>query len=149
MQMIAGARVTLATAASLLAAGFLSATEVRPAPPVQLHLADGTIVQPADYRGKVVLIDFWASWCVPCKASFPALDALYQRDRDRGLVVLAINLDEERKAADAFLASRPHVMPVLFDPKGESAEAFRIRGMPSSVVIDRAGNIRFTHIGYS
>jgi hypothetical protein len=63
--------------------------------------------------------------------------------------VLAVNLDEERQAADAFLASRPHVMPVLFDPRGESALAFRIRGMPSSVVIDRAGNIRFTHIGYS
>jgi thiol-disulfide isomerase/thioredoxin len=86
---------------------------------------------------------------VPCKASFPALDALYERERDGGLEVLAVNLDEERKAADAFLASRPHVMPVLFDPRGESALAFRIRGMPSSVVIDRAGNIRFTHIGYS
>ena len=147
--MIAGFRVTLATAATLLAAGFLSATEVRPAPPVRLHLADGTVVQPADYKGKVVLIDFWASWCVPCKAEFPALDALYRRDRDRGLEVLAVNLDEERKAADAFLASRPHLMPVLFDSKGESALAFRIRGMPSSVVIDRVGNIRFTHMGYS
>jgi thiol-disulfide isomerase/thioredoxin len=134
---------------SLLAAAFISATDVRPAPAVRLHRADGTDVQPADYKGKVLLIDFWASWCVPCKASFPALDALYRRDRDRGLEVLAINLDEERKAADAFLASRPHVMPVLFDPTGESALAFRIRGMPSSVVIDRTGNIRFTHMGYS
>jgi cytochrome c biogenesis protein CcmG/thiol:disulfide interchange protein DsbE len=149
--MITGSRIRLSTSAAgwLLAAAFVSATDVRPAPAVQLHRADGTAVQPSDYRGKVLLIDFWASWCVPCKASFPALDALYQRERDRGLEVLAVNLDEERKAADAFLASRPHVMPVLFDPKGESALAFRIRGMPSSVVIDRVGNIRFTHIGYS
>jgi cytochrome c biogenesis protein CcmG/thiol:disulfide interchange protein DsbE len=141
--------VSLVSFVWLLAVAFLSATDARPAPAVELHRADGTAVRPSDYRGKVLLIDFWASWCVPCKASFPALDALYQRDRDRGLVVLAINLDEERKAADAFLASRPHVMPIVFDPRGESAEAFRIRGMPSSVVIDRAGNIRFTHIGYS
>src|ERR1700722_8558175 len=151
MQGIRSARLPLSIAAAgcLLAAAVLSAADSRPAPAVQLHRADGTTVQPSDYLGKVVLIDFWASWCVPCKTSFPALDALYRRERDRGLEVLAINLDEERKAADAFLASRPHVMPVLFDPKGESALAFMVRGMPSSVMIDRAGNIRFTHMGYS
>jgi cytochrome c biogenesis protein CcmG, thiol:disulfide interchange protein DsbE len=150
MHVIRSPRFPLSTAAGwLLAAALLSAADGRPAPAVQLRRADGTTVQPSDYLGKVVLIDFWASWCVPCKTSFPALDALYRRERDRGLEVLAINLDEERKAADAFLASRPHVMPVLFDPKGESALAFMVRGMPSSVMIDRAGKIRFTHMGYS
>ena len=144
-------RTALTTAAvGLLMAGALGAADkVRPAPAVALHLTDGTIVHPADFKGKVVLIDFWASWCPPCKTSFPALDTLYQSYRGRGLEVLAVNVDERRKDADAFLADHPHVMPVVFDPKGESALAFAIRGMPSSVVIDRAGNIRFTHMGYS
>jgi thiol-disulfide isomerase/thioredoxin len=140
----------LVTAAGcLLAAAVLSAADARPAPAVVLHRADGTTMQPADYKGKVLLIDFWASWCVPCKTSFPALDALYQRDKDRGLEVIAVNLDEQRHAAETFLAARPHVMSVAFDPTGESARAFMIKGMPSSVLIDRAGNIRFTHMGYS
>jgi len=144
-------RTALTTAAvGLLMAGVLGAADkVRSAPAVGLHLTDGTIVHPADFKGRVVLIDFWASWCPPCKTSFPELDTLYQSYRGRGLEVLAINVDERRKDADAFLADHAHVMPVVFDPKGESALAFAIRGMPSSVVIDRAGNIRFTHMGYS
>ena len=154
-KMLTGCRIALTTAAALcllapsLAGAFISASDARPVPTVPLHRADGSTVQLADYKGKVVLVDFWASWCVPCKASFPALDALYQRDKDRGLEVFAVNVDEQRKAADAFLAGRPHVMPIMFDPKGEAAQAFMVQGMPSSVLIDRASHIRFTHMGYS
>jgi thiol-disulfide isomerase/thioredoxin len=149
--MMTGSRLTLTalTAVSLLAGALISATGAQLAPAVLLHRADGATVRLEDFKGKVVLVDFWASWCVPCRASFPALDALYQRERNRGLEVLAVNVDEQRKAADAFLAGRPHVMPVMFDPKGESAQAFNVRGMPSSVLIDRTGHIRFTHMGYS
>jgi thiol-disulfide isomerase/thioredoxin len=149
--MMTGCRltVTAVTAVCLLAGPPLSASSPQPLPAVSLHQADGSTVRLEDFKGKVVLVDFWASWCVPCRASFPALDALYQRDRPRGLEVFAVNVDEQRKAADAFLAGRPHVMPVLFDPKGESAQAFNIRGMPSSVLIDRTSHIRFTHMGYS
>ncbi len=150
-RMMTGSRLTLTVVVAvwLLAGALVSASGAQPAPSVLLHRADGTTVRLEDFNGKVVLVDFWASWCVPCRASFPALDVLYQRERNRGLEVLAINVDEQRKSADAFLALRPHVMPVLFDPKGESALAFMVRGMPSSVMIDRAGNIRFTHMGYS
>jgi thiol-disulfide isomerase/thioredoxin len=144
-----GRALTTAVALFVLFSVSNSAMDDRAAPALGLHRADGSIVQLADYRGKVVLVDFWASWCVPCKASFPALDALYQRERDRGLEVMAVNVDEQRKAADAFLAARPHLMPVLFDPKGEAAQAFKIQGMPSSILIDRSGHIRFTHMGYS
>jgi thiol-disulfide isomerase/thioredoxin len=142
-------RVTAAAALCVLFSVSNVAMDDRAAPAIGLHRADGSIVRLADYTGKVVLVDFWASWCVPCKVSFPALDALYQRERDRGLEVMAVNVDEQRKAADAFLAARPHVMPVLFDPKGEAAQAFKIQGMPSSILLDRSGRIRFTHMGYS
>ena len=121
----------------------------RPAPPVELPARDGTVTRLVDLRGHVVLVDFWASWCAPCKASFPALDGLYRELHDRGLEVLAINVDERRRDADAFLAGRSPAMTVLFDPKGASPRLFNVRAMPSSALIDRAGNIRFTHEGYS
>ncbi|MGB7219181.1 MAG: TlpA disulfide reductase family protein [Vicinamibacterales bacterium] len=125
------------------------AADPKPAPNVTLQDARGATVRLADYRGKVVLVDFWASWCIPCKVSFPALDALYKEFMARGFEVLAVNLDERRRDADAFLAARPHTMPILFDPKGASPVAFDVKGMPSSFLIDRAGTIRFTHMGYS
>ncbi|OFV91841.1 MAG: hypothetical protein A3G76_06615 [Acidobacteria bacterium RIFCSPLOWO2_12_FULL_65_11] len=138
-----------ATAVAIMFTGSASAADPKPAPNVTLQPAQGATVRLADYRGKVVLVDFWASWCIPCKVSFPALDALYKEFNARGFEVLAVNLDERRRDADAFLAARPHAMPILFDPKGASPLAFDVKGMPSSFLIDRAGNIRFTHMGYS
>ena len=119
------------------------------APKVELQTADGTTVQLASYQGKVLLVDFWASWCTPCKTSFPALDALFREYASRGLEVVAINLDERRRDADTFLADHPHHLTVLFDPRGASPLAFGVKGMPSSFLIDKAGTIRFTHMGYS
>ena len=118
-------------------------------PNVTVHTADGAAVRLADYRGKVVLIDFWASWCTPCKTSFPALDVIYREFQGKGLEVLAVNVDERGRDAETFLNAHPHHLTVLFDPKGVSPGAFDVRGMPSSFLIDRAGNIRFTHMGYS
>src|SRR5438132_7829984 len=110
-------------AGCILTTGPLASATVRTTPDVSLHLEDGSVVRPADYQGKVLLVDFWASWCVPCRASFPALDAIYQRDKARGLQVLAVNVDESRKNADAFLATRPHQIPIVFDPKGKAPQA--------------------------
>ena len=121
----------------------------KPAPNIVVQNSDGVSVDLASYRGKVVLVDFWASWCPPCKTSFPALDALYREYASRGVEVLAVNLDERRRDAEAFLSAHPHRLTVLFDPKGASPVAFGVKGMPSSFVIDRAGSIRFTHMGYS
>jgi thiol-disulfide isomerase/thioredoxin len=111
--------------------------------------AQGTDVKLRGYIGHVVLVDFWASWCPPCKASFPALDALSKELNSRGVVVLAINVDERRRDADAFLSEHPHTMTVLFDPKGTLPSALKMQGMPSSFVVDRLGTIRFTHMGYT
>jgi peroxiredoxin len=133
----------------LLGANWLSGAPPQRAPDVALLRPDGTAVHVADYRGKILLVDFWASWCVPCKTSFPALDALYREYQPRGVEVLAVNVDEQHSKADAFLTDHPHRMTVLFDPKGAAAEAFGVKGMPTSYVIDRVGNVRFTHTGYS
>jgi len=121
----------------------------KPAPDVALQDGDGRTLHVAEYKGKVLLVDFWASWCPPCKASFPALDAFYREYQARGFEVLAVNLDERRRDADGFLKDHPHQMTVVFDPKGASPVAFGVKGMPSSFVIDKGGNIRFTHMGYS
>jgi thiol-disulfide isomerase/thioredoxin len=120
-----------------------------PAPDVELRSADGQALRLTDLKGKVVLVDFWASWCGPCKASFPALDALYKRRHDDGVEVLAVNVDEDRRAAEGFLKERPHAMPVFFDPKGRAPEAFHVAGMPTSYLLDRRGRIRFKHEGYT
>ena len=132
-----------------IASGQVAAAPPKAAPDVLLRTATGETVQLATFRGKVVLIDFWASWCVPCKTSFPALDVLYREYQPRGLEVLAVNLDERRRDAETFLDDHPHRMMVLFDPKAAAPVAFRVKGMPTSFLIDKDGNIRFTHMGYS
>src|SRR5438445_7936601 len=129
------------TALVVLSASLAGSSPQKRAPDVTLQTADGQPMRLADFKGKVVLVDFWASWCVPCKTSFPALDSLYREYHARGVDVLAVNLDERRRDADAFLAERPHALTVLFDPKGASAQAFGVEGMPSSFLIDRDGVI--------
>ncbi len=119
------------------------------APELRLPTADGTLLSLADRKGQVVLVDFWASWCAPCKASFPALDALYEDLHSRGFEVIAVNLDERREAANKFLSDLPHAMPIVFDPKGVSPAAFGVSGMPTSFLIDRDGRVRFVHVGYT
>lgn len=133
----------------VFSSGSLTAASPKLAPDVVLQSADGAPVPLAAYKGKVVLVDFWASWCAPCKTSFPALDVIYREYQPRGLEVLAVNLDEMRKSADVFLTAHPHRMTVLFDPKGAAPVAFGVKGMPTSFVIDKTGAIRFTHMGYS
>lgn len=141
--------VALAAVVGALVVADAAADPPRKAPELRAPAEDGREVTLSDLRGRVVLVDFWASWCVPCKTSFPALDAISREYGPRGVTVLAINVDERRRDADAFLASRPHAMAVLFDPKGASAAAFGVKGMPSSFLIDRDGVIRYTHMGYT
>ena len=147
-------RHTLANVVACLAALGLVLHASPPAPSktlpdVAVHDARGLSVRLTTFKGNIMLVDFWASWCPSCKASFPALDKLAQEYAPRGVTVLAINVDERRRDADAFLAEHPHSMTVLFDPKGAAPQAFDVVGMPSSFVIDRTGVIRFTHMGYS
>lgn len=125
------------------------ATDTKPAPNVELQTSRGTTTRLSDFKGKVVLIDFWASWCPPCKKSFPTINTLYRDLHRRGLEVLAVNMDERRRDADSFLSAHPHVMPIFFDPRGAALQAFGVLGIPTALLVDRSGNIRFTHMGYS
>lgn len=105
-------------------------------------------IQLEGYRGHVVYLDFWASWCTPCLESFPWMQTLKTSFERDGLAVIAVNLDRRRADAERFLAKRPTDLDVRFDPQGRMAEAFNVKGMPASVLIDRHGTVRFTHIGF-
>lgn len=102
----------------------------------------------ADYKGKVVYLDFWASWCGPCKQSFPFMSGLKQQYGAKGLSVVTINLDKSPAQAAAFLKQVGVGLPVVYDSNGKIAKQYAVKDMPTSLVIDRSGNIRFTHKGF-
>jgi thiol-disulfide isomerase/thioredoxin len=140
-------RVVVVAALTLVVG--VARADVKPAPDIQLRTARGTTVRVSDFKGKVVLVDFWASWCRPCVRSFPAIDGLYRKLGGRGLEVLAVNMDQQRRDADAFLSKVPHAMRIFFDAGGHALGAFALAGIPSLVLIDRLGNVRFVHAGYT
>ena len=121
----------------------------QPAPQLTLPGPGGQVVSLSSLKGHPVLVDFWASWCPPCRTSIPALDAIYREFHGRGLEVLAINVDENRKDADGFLSGHAYQMPLIFDSAGQSPRTAGVYGMPTSFLVDRAGMIRFVHRGYS
>jgi cytochrome c biogenesis protein CcmG, thiol:disulfide interchange protein DsbE len=100
------------------------------------------------YVGKVVLLDFWASWCSPCLQSFPWMNELQQKHGGEGLVVLAVNLDQDRSLAEAFLGKTPAKFRVEYDASGDIARQFEVRAMPTSFLIDRQGKVRVRHAGF-
>lgn len=102
----------------------------------------------AALKGKVVYIDFWASWCGPCRQSFPWMKAMHDKYGKDGLAIIAVNLDQERPKAEAFLAEFTPAFRVLFDPRGELAAQFKVQTMPSSFMLDRQGRPRFKHLGF-
>jgi thiol-disulfide isomerase/thioredoxin len=99
-------------------------------------------------RSEVVWLDFWASWCVPCRHSFPWMNAMQQKYGPLGLIVVAVNLDSDRADADRFLASMPAGFKVQFDPEGQLAKRYEVEAMPSSYVLSRAGKVVARHLGF-
>ncbi len=102
----------------------------------------------SQYQGKVIYLDFWASWCGPCRQSFPWMSTMQQRYGKDGLVVIAVNVDKERAQADSFIAEHLPQFTIAFDPKGKVAEQYGVQVMPSSYLIDRQGHIVARHLGF-
>lgn len=102
----------------------------------------------ADLRGKVVYLDFWASWCSPCRSTFPWMNEMQTRYGDQGLVIVAVNVDKDKAPANEFLAQLPAKFTIAYDPQGSVAGLYQIIGMPSSFLIDRDGKIQHSHSGF-
>lgn len=115
---------------------------------IQTTQSEATPLDLTGLRGRVVYLDFWASWCEPCRQSFPWMQAMKDRYAGQGLTIIAINLDHDHGDAEAFLRRFHPDFEVRFDPQGFWAEQFRVQGMPTSVIVDRHGSVRFTHIGF-
>jgi len=137
----------LAIALLTSARGAAGDTAPRPAPAFTLPTLAGTVSLDS-LRGRPVYVDFWASWCGPCRKSFPWMNDLQKRFGPRGLVVVAINLDKDRRPAEAFLREMSPAFTVAFDPAGRTAEAYGVPAMPSSFLVDAAGRIVATHAGF-
>lgn len=136
--------VTLALAVALPA----GATGVgQMAPEFDLPGASGQVKLSA-LRGKVVYVDFWASWCGPCKQSFPWMNEMQAKYAAQGLVIVGINVDKKRADADGFLAGTPAKFTVAYDEKGGTPTAYQVKGMPSSYLVGRDGKVIGTHVGF-
>jgi len=119
------------------------------APNVELMGANGEVVRLPLQAGKVLYVDFWASWCGPCRQSFPWMNAMQEKYKSKGLQIIGINLDQQANAAEKFLAQNPAKFTILFDPKGISPRTYGVKGMPTSVLIGRDGKVIQHHAGFN
>jgi peroxiredoxin len=127
----------------------VSADELRgPAPGFALAAKDGGEVSLESLKGQVVMVNFWASWCGPCRQEMPHLEALHQRYSSLGFTLLGVNVDKDSGDAQEFLDETSVSFPILFDPESSVSELYDVIAMPSTVLVDREGNMRFIHHGY-
>lgn len=119
-----------------------------PAPDFALRDADGEIVKLSDLRGKVVFVNFWATWCRPCRDELPDIQKLYDEKRDEGLEVLAVNYQDNQEDARAFFDDLGISVPMLLDRSGSVYNQYLLQGLPDSFFIDREGNLAALHYGF-
>lgn len=118
------------------------------APDFTLKSLEGTNLRLEEYRGQVVLINFWASWCGPCRQEMPLLERIHQRYQDTGFAVLGVNVEGEASAARKITDKTKVTFPVLIDAGQKVSEEYEVEAMPSTVVVDRDGVVRYIHRGY-
>lgn len=119
-----------------------------PAPDFTLKSRSGENLKLSEFRGDVVMINFWASWCAPCRKEMPLLEDLYKKYNDLGFELLAVNVEEDSSQADKLLDDVHVTFPVLFDAENKVAKLYKVVAMPSTVIVDRDGGMRYLHRGY-
>ncbi len=146
-------KICIAIVLSCLAVGAFAAKEKHvklkgPAKDFTLKSTKGKNVRLSDLRGRVVMLNFWASWCGPCRQEMPLLDKLSQRYESAGFTLLGVNVEADKSAADGLLKEIPVSFPVLYDPTSKVSEMYKVEAMPSTVMIDCDGNLNYLHRGY-
>jgi len=139
----------VAAACAALVVGAVAAQDVgKPAPAFDLPAAGASKVKLADLKGRVVYVDFWASWCAPCKQSFPWMNEMQAKYGPKGLTIIGVNVDKKREDADKFLSGTPAKFTVAYDSNGKVAEVYQPKGMPTSFLIGADGVVRAVHVGF-
>jgi peroxiredoxin len=137
-----------AVAALLLSLPVLAATPGAPAPPFSLSSSAGQDVSLAQYKGQVVMLNFWASWCGPCRQEMPLLESIYKKYNKLGFTMIGVNVEPDSKAANEWLKQTPVSFPILYDKESKVSKAYDVATMPSTVIIDRSGKVRVLHRGF-
>ena len=139
----------LALAAVFVLPAF-AASSSGPAPAFSLSARGGKTIALDQFKGQVVMINFWASWCGPCRTEMPILEDIYKKYKPMGFTMLAVNVEPDTAAAEAWLAklSKPVTFPVAFDTDSKVSKLYKVPGMPTTVFVDRKGNVRVLHKGY-
>jgi len=119
-----------------------------PAPEFSLPSRNGDSVSLLELKGQVVMLNFWASWCGPCRQEMPLLDQMHRRYSSLGFTLLGVNVEASTQDAERWLAQTPVSFPVLFDTDSKVSKLYDVNAMPSTVFIDRQGNVRYLHRGY-
>jgi thiol-disulfide isomerase/thioredoxin len=134
--------------AGLLVAPALAVAPAGPAPKFQLTSMAGKPISLDQLKGQVVMINFWASWCGPCREEMPVLEKLYAKYKPMGFTMIGVNVEPDSKLAAEWLKATPVTFPILFDTKSEVSKLYQVSSMPSTVIVDRKGNLRWMHRGY-
>ena len=120
-----------------------------PAPAFELNSNSGKPVSLADLKGQIVLVNFWASWCGPCRQEMPILEQLNHQYHNKGVSLIGVNVEPDSAAATAWLKATPVTFPILYDVDSKVSKLYEVQGMPNTVILDRKGVVRYIHRGYS
>jgi peroxiredoxin len=142
--LLAGLVFSVFAASSLASSGLAG----QPAPDFALKSSTGENLRLSEYRGDVVMINFWATWCGPCRQEMPLLDELYSRYQRVGFNLLGVNIDDDSSRAMAMINELGVSFPVLFDARKEVSRLYEVDAMPVTIIVDREGNVRHVHQGY-
>jgi thiol-disulfide isomerase/thioredoxin len=134
--------------AALVVTPALAVAPAGPAPKFELQSMAGKAVNLDQFKGQVVMINFWASWCGPCRTEMPILEKLHAKYKPMGFTMVGINVEPDSKLAVDWLKATPVTFPILFDTRSEVSKLYQVAGMPSTVIVDRKGNLRWLHRGY-